>query len=113
MGLLKRNEVRKPSLAKETVTVEALGGDVVVRGMKLAERLAFGKATQGDEAGHAQYESVAMVLAWCVLDDAGAPLFTQDEWSAFGSHHLDEAVRLFTVVQRLSLLKKVDVEKKS
>jgi len=110
VSVLKRSELRRPTLAKETVEVPELGGDVVVRGMLLSERMA---AANEEENLERRMRSMPMVLSWCVLDADGEALMTVDEWQAFGGHHPMAAVRLFNVVQRLSLIHPEDVEKKS
>ena len=99
-----RDKLRRPSLPKETVDVPALGGDVVVRGMLLAERLEW--------SGTVTYSQIAKALASCVLLDDGKPALTVDEWEAFGGTNLDAAIDLFQVVKRLSGLG-TDAEKKA
>lgn len=103
MPVLKKKDVRRPVLARETVQVNALGGEVVVRGMTLAERL---RASQAQD-----YAGVAMTLASCVLDADDEPVLTQAEWEAFPD--IGEAVALYAKVSQLSLLAREDVEKKS
>ncbi len=115
MAVLKRGHFKHPALAREIVEVPELGGEVVVRGMTLSERLAFSDATsrEGDEDGTLRFGNVARVLAWCVLDADGEPLLTREEWEAMGSVHLSACVRLFDRAQRHSLLTQDDIEKKS
>ncbi len=102
---LSRDKLRRPSLPKETVDVPALGGEVVVRGMLLAERLELWSGT-------VTYSQIAKALAACVLLDDGKPALTVDEWEAFGGTNLDDAISLFQVVKRLSGLG-TDAEKKA
>ena len=109
MSVLSRADIRPPSLAKRTVELPELGGEVVVRGMTLAERLVFGTA----EPGADRYGAIAQVLGWCVISADGQPLMTREEWEAFGSCHLEACLRLFAVTQDLSLLTAESVEKKS
>ena len=45
MGLLKRGELQHPVLQQETVEVPELGGEVVVRGLRLSERLSITAAS--------------------------------------------------------------------
>lgn len=108
MSVISRSSLRRPSLPKETVEVPSLGGDVVVRGMLLSERLELWTGT-------VNYAQVAKALATCVTIDDGKPAFTAEEWEAFGGQHLDDAISLFQVVKRLSGLgteaeKKVDTD---
>lgn len=110
MSLLNRGDFRPPVLAKETVEVPELGGEVVVRGMLLSERMA---AANEDKDLERRLRSMPMVLSWTVLDAEGQALMTLEEWQAWGGFYPMAAVRLFNVVQRLSLINAEDVEKKS
>lgn len=105
MGILKRADVAPPTpLGKETVAVPALGGDVVVRGMTLSERLVVSSADG--------FEGISFALSRCVLDADGEPLLDRDQWEIFGANHTQTAIDLFVVVKRLSLIDRSDVEKK-
>ena len=42
------------------------------------------------------------LLALCVLDADSLPLWTQDQWQAFGARHPAQAVELFNAAWRLS-----------
>lgn len=101
---LSREQLRRPAVPKETVDVPALGGEVVVRGLLLSERLEW--------AGSAGYAQVARALALCVALEDGKPALTAEEWEAFGGQHLEAAIDLFQVVKRLSGLGG-DAEKKA
>jgi len=102
---ISRDQLRRPSLPKEAVDVPALGGEVVVRGMLLSERIELW-------SGSVTYAQVAKALAACVSLDDGKPALTADEWEAFGGQHLDDAIALFSVVKRLSGLG-TEAEKKA
>lgn len=91
---ISRDQLRRPALPKETVDVPALGGEVVVRGLLLSERLEW--------AGNAGFAQVAKALATCVTLDDGKPALTAEEWEAFGGAHLEAAIDLFQIVKRLS-----------
>lgn len=105
---LRRADLEIPTLPREVVSVDSLGGGVVVRGMLLSERLQW-TAEYDDQA---RFEQAAKALACCVVDDDGAPLLTVDEWQAHGARHMEECLRLFEVVRRFSGLGG-EVEKKS
>ena len=92
---ISRDKLRRPSLPKEAVDVPALGGEVVVRGMTLSERLDLW-------SGSVSYAQIAKALAVCVSLDDGKPALTADEWEAFGGANLAAAIDLFDVVKRLS-----------
>lgn len=110
MSVLKRADIAPPTpLGREVVPVAELGGEVVVRGMTLTERLVV-TATEGRVE---QYGGIAFALSRCVLDADGETLMTQDEWEAWGTDRVEAAISLFVVVKRLSLLERSDVEKKS
>lgn len=92
---ISRDKLKRPALPKETADVPALGGEVVVRGMLLSERIELW-------SGDVTHQRIAQALAKCVSLDDGKPALTADEWEAFGGQYLDEAIRLFNVVTRLS-----------
>lgn len=98
-----------PSLPEETVSVPELGGEVLVRGLLLKDRLTIALA-EG-------YERMAAMLAACVFahDDKGqpTPLYTADEWERFGSRHYAAAINLWDVTRRLSDMDGEAAEKKS
>lgn len=102
--VITREQVRRPTLAKETVDVPSLGGEVVIRGMTLSERLTLG--IDGN-----QLSAIARVLAACVLDADSQPVLTVDEWEAFGD--LNAAIDLYARISQLSLLTRESIEKKT
>lgn len=96
--VLKKSSIVAPTLPRETVPVPSLGGDVVVRGLRLSERLAMSiNVTQAE-----RFRMVPALLALCVIDAADEPVFSEDQWEAFGAEHLDDAMALFNVAKRLS-----------
>lgn len=103
---LRRNEIAAPVLPRETHEVPELGGEIVVRGLLLRERLAlFDDANNGGE----RFGHLSAVLAACVIDAEDKPVYTIDEWERFGALHFEAALRLFGIAQRLSGL---DVEER-
>lgn len=108
MAILKRSEVERPTVPKETVPVNSLGGDVVVRGLLLSERLALYSRANADGKVFAE---IPKMLAISVLDADELPLFSLEDWEAFGIKHQDEALTLFKVAQRLSGLETEDAKK--
>jgi hypothetical protein len=106
---LKRDQIKPPALPREAVMVEELGGEVIVRGLLLRERLAL---FAGASEGAAEYKHVCEVLAVSVLAGDDKPVYTADEWEAFGARHLAAAISLFSHVQRLSGLD-IEASKKS
>lgn len=109
MAVIKRAQIPAPVLPKETVAVPALGGDVVVRGLLLSERMAVQKkitdlrGADTDAGALAGVHAVLpMVLALCVLDADGAAVFDAPAWQIFGAQHTAAAVELFNTAWRLS-----------
>jgi hypothetical protein len=117
--VLKRSEIARPALPKETVAFPPLGGDVVVRGLLLGERLAMMAAgARRDPAapepdGPELFAGIASGLAWCVLDADGEPLLSAAEWQVLGAQHIDACLELWRAVKRLSGMDREALEKKS
>lgn len=102
---LKKSQIKPPVLPQETVEVPELGGEIVVRGLLLRERLVLFDDARGEDA--ARFGHLTQVLACCVVDAAGERIYSVDEWEQFGAVHFEAALRLFNVALRLSGL---DVE---
>lgn len=129
MPVIHRAHVAEPTLAKQTVEVEALGGEVVVRGLLLVERLAVTsrlvalrqkapKPTEppAEQAGpydpqHDINTVIPMLLAIAVVDAEGEPLWTESQWQAFGGRHQAQALALFNVAWDLAGLNEKALEK--
>jgi hypothetical protein len=95
---LRKSEIKAPVLPKEAVQVNELGGEVIVRGLLLRERLAiFNGADTGVNFAH-----IGQLLAATVVDADGLPIYTADEWDQFGNRHFSAALSLFQVARRLS-----------
>jgi len=116
MAVIKRGNVAEPTLPKETVEVEAIGGEVVVRGLLLTERMAIDaridRVRRQVLADRKDGKSVEMptfgevagisLLAQCVLDGDGVPLWSEEQWQAFGARHKGQATKLMGVAYSLS-----------
>lgn len=106
MAVLKRGEVAEPVLPKETVEVPSLGGELVVRGLLLSEKLAVESrivATAQDKgAADGVHAILPVLLALCVVDADGLPFWTEGQWQIFGASQAKEAIALFNVAWRLS-----------
>ena len=103
----------EPCLPIEEVTVDSLGGEVFVRGMDMPQMLQYiaGRRAAAaprngeteDEANmRAGTEAVAKALAVTVLKANKQPLYTEQQWRAWGAQHLPEVMRLYAVSMRLS-----------
>ena len=96
MAILKKSQIPAPVLPTEAVEVPELGGEVVVRGLLLKDRLAL---FLDSDKGHA---NLSRLLAATVRDGDGLPVFSADEWEVFGTQNFEAVVRLFSVARRLS-----------
>lgn len=96
MALLKKDNIPAPVLPKEVVEVAELGGDVVVRGLLLKDRLSLFKAAD-DGAAH-----VSKLLSATVIDADDQPVYSEQQWEEFGSKNFAAVLRLFDVARRLS-----------
>lgn len=125
MAVVKRGNVAEPALPKETVEVEALGGDVVVRGLLLTERLDLearivqlaranktardAAQASGDETPAANVHVVMpQLLHMAVLDADGLQIWSAEQWQRFGGAHPGQAVALFNVAWRLAGFDRAD-----
>ena len=107
--LLRKSDIaEKPGLAEEEVPVPELGGEVVVRGLSLSERMDL--ATAQNSQG---FSRIAMMLAVCVLDADREPLFSVEEWEAFGSKSFASAMVLWDKACALSGMEPGAAAKKS
>lgn len=109
MAVVNRKALATPALPKETVPVEAFGGDVVVCGLLLTQRLALQARIRhlnvGAEVDPSVDPTIAIVpemLAQTVVDDEGKPVFDAAQWQTFGAVHQAQALQLFNTAMRLS-----------
>lgn len=105
MAILERGAVPAPTLPKRTVEVPELGGEVIVRGLLLADRLAVLSSPGVD------YGRMSRLLAASVVLADGEPLWSAAEWEEFGAQHFEAASRIFDVALELSGLKGEAAEK--
>jgi hypothetical protein len=114
MAFLSRADILKATATpREVVAVPALGGDVIVRGMTGVERDAFEASCfegKGKRRDFNMRNLRAKLVAYCVVDDAGHRLFTDEDVIALGQVRADVIDRLFGVAQRLSGMKDEDVD---
>lgn len=113
MALIERSAAPvPPSLPREAVPVAELGGDVIVRGMLLSERMALSAMSAdladvkpGETPEQAQRragrEIVFFTLSHCVVLADDAPLYTAAQWDAFGSQHPGAVLDLYKHARRL------------
>lgn len=113
MALVERTRVAAPCLPIEEVTVESLGGEVFVRGMDMDQFLlwtAAGRDASAPREGEtdeqalqrAGIECTSLALAWTVLAADKQPLFTREQWRAWGAVHFPDAMKLYGIAMSLS-----------
>jgi hypothetical protein len=91
---IKKSQITAPTLPEETVDVQELGGEIIVRGLLLKDKLSL--SLRDD------YGRVAAMLAVCVVDAERQPVFTEEQWEAYGAQHFSSAMNLWDIAQRLS-----------
>lgn len=96
MAVLTKDQVAEPMLPKETVTVDALKGEVIVQGLLLSQRLELFSAAQGGKV------KLSVLLAATVVDAKGEQLYSEAQWEVFGAKHFAESIKLYDVAARLS-----------
>ncbi len=113
MAFVNPDELHAPVLRTEIVTVESLGGDVLVRGRKLAESMRLSTIRQkvptqqeGESPEDAEVRAVAemvtLTLAMQVCDGGGRRLWSAEQWAIWGGAHPSDLARLHEVAERLS-----------
>lgn len=117
MGI-SREQLRVPQLATakervpELLASSAPGGDdtVTIRALYAEEYWSLTDAARNAGGAHRWF---AGLLSLAVVDDAGEPLMSEQEWLAFSSAHRDRFTRLAEVAIDLSGLRKGEAEKNS
>lgn len=107
MAIVKKGDVSRPVRKEETVEIAELGGEVIVRQMTLPLYLSVVRA--GSEKGDPQ---LSKVLSECVVDSDRFPIFSEEEWDAWGIQHLDASIRLYNRIRDLSGIDEGQAEKK-
>lgn len=108
MALLKRADVSAPpDLAREIISVPALGGDVAVVELDLGARLEFEDMIRARKPARADGKDlvgdmVPQLLAMSVVADEDEPLFNVKQWRAWAARNRGSAIELFNAAMRLS-----------
>lgn len=119
MSLLTREQILKADdLPYEDVEVPEWGGVVRVRTLTGAERDAWEQSIITMQANGKKAPTMqrrldnlrAKLVARCLIDDAGARLFTDKDIAALGQKSAAALSRVFEVAQRLNGLTENDVE---
>lgn len=107
MPVINKANVPPPVLPKQVVDVPELGGEVIVRGLLLSDRVRImNKARDGGVM-------VTDLLACTVVDADGQPVYSAKEWEEFGASNFNRSLELFKVSRSLSGLDAEVNEKKS
>lgn len=114
MAILK-SDVQMPVLPKERLhDVPELGGEVIVRPLMLSDRLALAQHPAFQTNGRpTEFKHIAALLEFAVVDANHEPLFSAEQWDAWGSQHIQAALALWDVAWQLSGLDTERSKKKS
>ena len=123
MTLISRDQIAPIELPEELVECQALGGEVIVRGMDLVDWLRFAalrrrvEAPLADElpddtAQRVGAQLMPLALHLCVLAGDRQPVYSAAQWSVFAARHPVESMDLFSAAMRLSG-QDIDGEKKT
>lgn len=117
MSLIAREQIAPCELPEEVVTVAAIGGDVLVRGMDMPQLIRFRarqRAVQALKRGEKQEDAdqragaelMPILLEMTVMAGDGEPVYSAAQWGVFTIKHQDDALQLCGVAMRLSGLEK-------
>lgn len=101
MTVLNKDNIPRPIPPKEVLDVPELGGEIIVRGLLLSDRVRI--LTKAGSGG----QPISEVLAASVIDAKEEPIFDVEEWEAFGASNFNVTLSLFQKAKELSGL---DVE---
>ncbi len=107
MSVLSKSDIARPVRRAETIECEALGGEVIVQALLLAEKLDFMYSQQPG------YGHITKLLSLTIVDAEREPIMTAEEWAIWGTDHVQAVSDLFDVASRLSGLNPEAAEKKS
>jgi hypothetical protein len=96
MAVLNKSDIPRPVRPKQTVECASLGGEVVVQGLLMSEQFEL-SSKEFPRFGHLSH-----VLSKCIVDAEGKPVFTVEEWEAWGASHVDAVLELFKTARRVS-----------
>lgn len=96
MAVLNKDNIARPTPPKEVLDVPELGGEIIVRGLLLSERVRIFNAASTGSLG------ISDLLACAIIDAQNEPVFSVDEWEAFGAQHFVATVNLFKKAKELS-----------
>ncbi len=102
--LLTRDQILgAQDLKRETVDVPEWGGAVIVRELTAVERMAFEQEVlAAGGVGQLPPDVVGRVAAWCIIDEKGQRVFSDEDGAALGAKSTDAILRVFRATMRLS-----------
>jgi hypothetical protein len=116
LQLITATNIAAPVLPFEDVPCPPLGGAVRVRSLDLTQRMAMEARLErirlkNPDNPEASYVVIPEVLAMCVVDAKGNPVFTATRWSHFGARHQALAMELFNKAWSLAGMSDTDAKK--
>jgi hypothetical protein len=114
MAVLNKSNIVAPTLPEPQVReVPALGGEVLVRPLMLSDRLAIHQDVRTNGGAPVQFAHISALLAYAVVDANHEPIFTAEQWEAWGALHTAAALDLWDVAWAISGFDQESAEKKS
>ena len=111
MGLLTKEQILAAEDRRyELVGVPEWGGTVRVGEMSALQRDRWDAALIKRREGADDLSVRALVVAFCIVDDAGAPIFTSEDVVALGAKSGKALDRVFEVAARINALTKASAE---
>lgn len=101
-----------PVSPEETIHIESLGGDVLVRGVPLLGQQRILKAARSEEEDKNGCSGTAYMLSICVFQLDGTKIYSMHEWDIWAGANLDDANKLSRAATKLIGLYKDEAEKK-
>lgn len=94
---LDRASAGTPLAPSEAVRVEEFGDEVIVQALSLRGHLEYAKVARSDPDG-----AMSRLLSQTVLASDLKPLYTVEQWEAWGARHPLAALTLYQHAQRIS-----------
>lgn len=112
MNLLTRDTILAAQDVKyETVTVPEWGGDVRVRAISAAARDDLEQAAYAAQVAKQPFRNMrARMVALCVIDAEGKPVFTDADVDALGNKSAAALDRVYAVAARLNAMSNQDID---
>ena len=106
----KQRIIPTPVSPEQTVNIESLGGDVLVRGTSMLGQSRILRATKEEE--ERGYSATAYMLSICCFLPDGSPIYTPERWDVWGGANREDADKLADICLQMVGLKPREVEKK-